>query len=117
MPGHKNILVTREDIARAGGVRAAVEEALSLAALGMTPRAMTAYEAVGMAQTEEDGADVWVKVEVENEEEMREALTAGAEALALVKVSKEEARRLCELAKALRADIRVKSEGKDSPHS
>jgi imidazoleglycerol phosphate dehydratase HisB len=104
MSEHKNILVTREEIARAGGVRAAVEEALSLAALRMTPRAMTAYEATGMAQTEEDGADVLVKVEVENEEELREAMAAGAGAVLLVKMKKEEARRLCELAKKLRAE-------------
>ena len=115
MQSHKNILVTRDDIVRAGGVREAVEEALSLAALGMTPRAMTAYEAVGMAPSDADGKTVFLKVEVENEEELREAVTAGAEAVALVKASKKEARRLCELAKTLRANIRVKSEEKDSP--
>lgn len=109
MPQSKNILVTREEIARAGGVRAAVEEALSLAALGMTPRAMTAYEAEGMAQAEEDGADLLVKVEVETEEELREAIAAGAGTVLLMKVNKVEARRLCELAKRLRAETRVGS--------
>ncbi len=104
MPMGKFILVTRNEIARAGGVRGAVEEALSLAALGMTPRAMTAYEAVGMAETEEDRADVLVKVEVENEAELREAIAAGAGSVSLVKVNKEEAGRLCSLAKMLRAE-------------
>jgi len=99
--------VTREDVARSGGVRAAVEEALSLAALGMTPRAITAYEATGMAPTEEDGAGAFIKVEVETEEELREAVAAGAEAVALVKMNKEEARRLCELARRLRGDVKV----------
>lgn len=104
MQKSQHILVTRREIARAGGVRAAVEEALSLAALGMTSRAMTAYEAVGMTPSQQDGSDVFVKVEVENEEELREALTAGADAVLLVKMNKEEARRLCEIAKALRGD-------------
>jgi len=115
MPNYRNILVTREEIVKAGGVRAAVAEALSLAALGMTPRAMTAYEAVGMTPSESDGKAVFLKVEVQNEEELREAVTAGADAVALMKVSKREARRLCELAKTLQANIRVKNEEKDSP--
>jgi hypothetical protein len=105
----KTILVRRAQIEAAGGVKAAVEEALSLAALWMTPRAITAYEAVGMKPAKEDGADVEVKVEVETEEELRAAIEAGAEALLLVHADKIEARRLCELAKALRADVRVES--------
>jgi len=111
MTAHGHILVTREEIARAGCVRTAVEEALSLAALKMTPRAMTAYEAVGMAPSEADGGGVLIKVEVENEEELRDAIAAGAEAVALVKMNKQEARRLCELAKALREKIGVESQG------
>jgi hypothetical protein len=112
MPGHRNILVGREEIARAGGVREAVEEVLSLAALGMTPRAMTAYEAVGMKPSEADGAGVLIKVQVENEAELREAIAAGAEAVALAKMNRDEARRLCELAKALRADAeRISPQG------
>ena len=108
MPAHLNILVGREQIARAGGVREAVEEVLSLAALRMTPRAMTAYEEVGMAPSEADGARVLIKVEVANEAELREAIAAGAEAVALPKMNKGEARRLCKLAKALRAEAECK---------
>jgi hypothetical protein len=73
----QDILVTREDVVRAGGVRAAVEEALSLAALRMNPPAMTAYEAAGM--TAESAATLTVVVEVESEAELREALAAGAD--------------------------------------
>lgn len=101
MPQHRNILVTRGEIARAGSLRAAVEEALSLAASGMTPRAMTAYEATGMAPTEADGTGIVVQVEVGNEEELREAIAAGAEAVVIVGVSKEEAERLGEIARGL----------------
>ena len=77
MQWRQDILVTREDVARAGGVRAAVEEALSLAALRMNPPAMTAYEAAGM--TAEGTATLTVVVEVESEVEVREALEAGAD--------------------------------------
>ena len=105
--GARTIEVTRKEIARAGGVRVAVEEALSLAALGMTPRAMTAYEAVGMTQTEEDGADILVQVEVENERELREAVVGGAGAIVLVGVGEEEAERLRGIAAGLHGDVRI----------
>jgi len=102
MSKRKTILVTREEIARAGGVRAAVEEALSLAALQMTPRAMTAYEATGMTPTDEDGAGVFIKVEVENEEELREAVAAGADGIGIVIVGVgADGERLKEVARAL----------------
>ncbi len=97
--------MTREQFARAGSVRAAVEAALSLAALAMTPRAMTAYEAVGMTPAEEDGKQVTVQVEVGSEAELREAIEAGAEGVVLVGVSEHEARRLRELAVVLRGNI------------
>jgi len=107
MSEHKSILVRRADVARAGGVRAAVEEALSLAALRMTPRAMTAYEAAGMASTEEDGAGFAVWVEVQNEAELREAVEAGAEAVRLVGVNEDEAARLKIVGKGLREDLSI----------
>ena len=106
-------MVTREQSATAGGVKAALEEALSLAALQMTPRAMTAYEAVGSTPTEEDGAGVIVEIEVRNEEELREAIEAGAEGVLLVG-SAEEARRLTEIARSLRADCAVEVSGKNA---
>ncbi|HUL33927.1 MAG TPA: hypothetical protein VL128_08595 [Candidatus Eisenbacteria bacterium] len=110
MRGNRNIVVTREEIARAGGVRAGVEEAISLAALQMTPQAMTAYEAVGSKPMEEDGAGIVVCVEVENEEELREAMAAGAERVVLVGMSAEAAKRLREVAQGIReAEIEEKS--------
>ena len=101
------ILVGKEEIARAGGIRAALEEALSLAALRMTPRAITAYEAVGSVPTEEDGTPVMVQIVVGNEEELREAIGAGAEAVLIEGVNAEEARRLMEIARGLRGDLKV----------
>lgn len=103
------MVVTREQIATAGGVKAALEEALSLASLQMTPRAMTAYEAVGSAPMEEDGADRIVQIEVENENELRQAIGAGAEAVLLSGLSEDEARRLAEIAVGLRPDCVVEA--------
>lgn len=109
MRTERKILVTRELIARAGGVRAAFEEALSLAGLEMTPRAISAYEAVGMEETKEDGAGILVQIEVRNETEMREAIAAGAEAVRLVGVGVEEAARLTGIARGLRGDCLVET--------
>ena len=73
----------------------------------MTPRAITAYEAVGSAATEEDGAGWIVQIAVRDEEELREAIGAGAEAVLLEGVSAGEAQRLGEIARCLRADCVV----------
>jgi hypothetical protein len=101
------ILVGKEKIALAGGIKAALDEAHSTASMNMTPRAITAYEAVGSAPTEEDGAAVVVQIEVGDEEELREAIGAGAEAVLLVGVSAEEAKRLEGIALGLRGDCVV----------
>jgi hypothetical protein len=106
----KKIVVGRNQIARAGGITAAVEEALSLAALRMTPRAITAYEAVGSAPSEADGTAMMVQIVVRDEEELREAIGAGAEAVLLEGVSAGEARRLGEIARELRGDCLVEEE-------
>ena len=101
------ILVGRAEIALAGGIKAALDEAHSAASLRMKPRALTAYEAVGTAPTEEGGTAVMVQIVVRNEEELREAIGAGAEAVMLEDVSAEEGRRLGEIARGLRGDCLV----------
>lgn len=109
-------LVTKEQIAAAGCIKAALDEAHSLAALRMTPRAMTAYEAVGSAPTEADGAGVLVQIEVRNEQELREALNAGAQGVLLVEMSPLEAKRLTKIAQDLQPDCLVEDRG-DSPNN
>jgi hypothetical protein len=104
------LLVTKEQIALAGGIKAALDEAHSAVSISMTPRAITAYEAVGSAPAEEDGAGVVVQISVGNEAELREAIEAGAEAVLLEGVSAEEGRRLGEIAQGLRADCMVEKE-------
>jgi len=101
------ILVTRERIAAAGSIKAALDEAHSLASLEMTPRAITNYEAVGSTPTQADGAAVLVQIEVQNERELREALDAGAQVFLLVDTTPLEAQRLTEIARGLRADCFV----------
>jgi nicotinate-nucleotide pyrophosphorylase len=103
----RSILVGRTEIALAGGIKAALDEAHSAASMRMTPRAITAYEAVGNAPSEEDGVGMMVQIAVGNEEELREAIGAGAEAVLLEGVSAEEARRLAGIARGLRGDCVV----------
>ncbi len=103
----EKILVTKEQIALAGGIKAALDEAHSFASMRMTPRAITAYEAVGSAPSEEDGAGLIVQISVGSEEELREAIGAGAEAVLLDGVSAEEAQRLGTIARELRGDCVV----------
>jgi hypothetical protein len=107
----KKIVVGREEIALAGGIKAALDVAHSGASLRMKPRAITAYEAVGSAPTEEDGAAFIVQIVVRDEKELREAIGAGAEAVLLEGVIGEEGRRLSELARALRGDCVVEVPG------
>jgi hypothetical protein len=113
----RRILVGKEEIALAGGIKAALDEAHSLASMRMTPRAITAYEAVGSGPLEEDGVGMVVQISVENEEELREAIGAGAEAVLLDGMSVEEARRLAEIARGLRADCLVEVFGESAPES
>lgn len=111
------ILVGKEQIALAGGVKAALDEAHSLASARMTPRAMTAYEAVGSVPTEEDGVGLTIQIEVQNEDELRETIGAGAEAILLGGVSPEVARRLREIARSLRPDCIVEVSGDIAPEN
>src|SRR5258708_5443639 len=99
----KKIMVGRKEIERAGGIKAALDEAHSFASMRMTPRAITAYEAVGSAPTEEDGVGLMVQISVGNEGELREAIGAGAEAVLLEGLSAEEARRLADISPGFRA--------------
>ena len=102
-------MVRREEIARAGGIKAAVEEALSLAALGMVPTAMTAYEAVGSTPTDTEWIEVIVIVEVRDEGELREAVEAGAQTVRLMEADEAKARRLQEIGRNLREGLNVET--------
>ena len=114
MTKNNKILVTREEIALAGGIKAALDEAHSAASMRMTPGASTAYEAVGSSPTEKDGTAVMVQIVVGDEAELREGIGAGAEAVLIEAVSAEEGRRLAEIAWGLRADCVVEVFGAEA---
>jgi hypothetical protein len=106
----RKILIGEKEIALAGGITAALDEAHSAASMRMRPRAITAYEAVGSGPTEQDGEGLMVQIVVRDEAELREAIGAGAEAILLESVSADETRRLGEIARGLRADCVVEAE-------
>jgi len=110
----EKIVVGRKEIERAGGIKAALDEAHSAASMKMTPRAITAYEAVGSAPMEEDGAGLMVQIVVRSEGELREAIGAGAEAVLLEGVNAEEAWRLEKIARGLRGDCVVEIFGESA---
>src|SRR5580704_3402827 len=84
------ILLKENHIALAGGVKAALDQAHTFASSRMNLRAMTAYEAVGMPRlVAGDQLGLGIQIEVRNEEELREALAAGAESVLLYNMKPE----------------------------
>lgn len=102
------ILLKENHIALACGIKAALDQAHAFASSHAHPAAMTAYEAVGSIP---DAAPLSVQIEVRNETELREALSAGAESVLLDNMSPAEARRAVELVRSLRPDCLVEVSG------
>jgi nicotinate-nucleotide pyrophosphorylase (carboxylating) len=98
------ILLTTNHIALTGGVKAALDQAHTYASSQMTPRSMTAYEAVGTSPFEVDGTSLSIQIEVRNEAELREALSAGAESLLLVNTPPDHARHLIQIVRRASPD-------------
>jgi nicotinate-nucleotide pyrophosphorylase (carboxylating) len=98
------ILITTNHIAIAGGVKAALDQAHTYASSQMTPRSMTAYEAVGMSPSGVDGTSLSIQIEVRNEAELREALSAGAQSLLLVNTPPDHARDLIQIVRRASPD-------------
>jgi nicotinate-nucleotide pyrophosphorylase (carboxylating) len=105
------ILIKENHIAIAGGVKAALDRAHAFTSLKMAaPRSASAYDAAGMGEVVGPGA-LSVQIEVRNEEELREALGAGAEAVLLDNMTPGEARRCVQLARSLRRDCVIEISG------
>ena len=104
------ILLKENHIALAGGVKAALDQAHAFASSRMNLRAMTAYEAVGMNAANE-AAGLSIQIEVRNEEELREALSAGAEAVLLDNMTPEQAKHCVEVTRKIRAGCVVEVSG------
>jgi nicotinate-nucleotide pyrophosphorylase (carboxylating) len=104
------ILLKENHIASAGGVKAAMDQAHAFASSRMNVPAMTAYEAVGTSAASEV-AGLSIQIEVRNEEELREALSAGAEAVLLDNMTPRQARHCVEIARKIRAGCVVEVSG------
>jgi nicotinate-nucleotide pyrophosphorylase (carboxylating) len=106
------ILIKENHIAVAGGVKAALDRAHSFTSLkGRAPRAVSAYDAAGLAPEAAGSGHLAVQIEVRTEEELREALGAGAEAVLLDNMTPEEAKQCVELARSLRRDCVIEISG------
>ena len=105
------ILLKENHIALAGGVKAALDQAHAYACLQMKPQETTAYEATAGPRSNATNASLPIQVEVRNERELQEALSAGAESVLLDNMSPEEARRCVQLARRVKRDSVVEISG------
>jgi nicotinate-nucleotide pyrophosphorylase (carboxylating) len=105
------ILLKENHIALAGGVKEALDKAHAYASSVATPRAISAYEAVGNGRDESRGTSLSVQIEVRNERELREALGAGAEAVLLDNMTPAEAAACVRIVRELRPDCVVEISG------
>jgi nicotinate-nucleotide pyrophosphorylase (carboxylating) len=106
------ILIKENHIAIAGGVKAALDRAHAFTSLKMAaPRAASAYDAAGLDSKLVGPGPMSVQIEVRNEEELREAVDAGAAAVLLDNMTPDVARRCVELARSLRRDCVIEISG------
>jgi nicotinate-nucleotide pyrophosphorylase (carboxylating) len=105
------ILLKENHIALAGGVKAALDQAHSYASSHMSPRATTAYEAVGQIPSHSEAASLPIQIEVRNAAELREALSAGADAVLLDNMTPDQARACVQIARSIRPDCIVEISG------
>jgi nicotinate-nucleotide pyrophosphorylase (carboxylating) len=96
------ILLKENHIALAGGVKSALDQAHSYVSSQTWSRSMTAYEAVGVVPSKAEANSLSIQIEVRNESELREALSAGAEAVLLDNMNPEQARHCVEIVRKTR---------------
>jgi nicotinate-nucleotide pyrophosphorylase (carboxylating) len=105
------ILLKENHIALAGGVKEALDMAHAFASAQMNSRSTTAYEAVGGDVGANGNSLLSVQIEVRTEQELREALGAGAMAVLLDNMTPERARACVEIVRAVRAECMVEISG------
>lgn len=103
------ILLKENHIALAGGVKQALDQAHAYAAMHAKPSALTAYEEAVPARASDTVLPI--QIEVRDERELREALSAGAESVLLDNMTPEQARRSVEVARELRPECVVEISG------
>ena len=105
------IVLTHAHIIAAGGIKAALDQAHSHASRLMNPLELTAYEATGTIPADTDRMSLPIQVEIGNEEELCEALSAGAESILLVDTESQQAARLVAAARGIRPGCLVEMSG------
>jgi len=105
------ILLKENHIALAGGVTAALGQAHAYASSRMNSREITAYEAFAGPREAAATTALPIQIEVRDEQEMREALEAGAEAVLLDNMTPDAASRCVKLARSLRRECVVEISG------
>jgi nicotinate-nucleotide pyrophosphorylase (carboxylating) len=105
------ILLKENHIALAGGVTAALGQAHAYASSRMNPQETTAYEATAGPRSASPDSSLPIQIEVRDEQELRDALEAGAEAVLLDNMAPDAARRCVQLARNLRRDCVVEISG------
>jgi len=103
------ILLKENHIALAGGVKPALDQAHSYAALHCKPDALTAYEEAVPSRASDTVLPI--QIEVRDERELREALAAGAESVLLDNMTPAEAKHVVELARRLHPECVVEISG------
>jgi len=103
------ILLKENHIALAGGVKAALDQANAYAALHAKPSALTAYEEAIPARATDTVLPI--QIEVRDERELHEALSAGAESVLLDNMTPAEARQCVTIARGLQPECIVEISG------
>ena len=103
------ILLKENHIALAGGVKPALDQANAYAALHVKPSALTAYEEAVPARARDTVLPI--QIEVRDERELREALSAGAESVLLDNMSPIEAKQCVDVARSLQPECIVEISG------
>jgi nicotinate-nucleotide pyrophosphorylase (carboxylating) len=103
------ILLKENHIALAGGVKPALDQANAYAALHAKPSALTAYEEA--VPTRASDTVLPIQIEVRDERELREALSAGAESVLLDNMSPGEAKNCIAVARGLQPECIVEISG------
>jgi nicotinate-nucleotide pyrophosphorylase (carboxylating) len=105
------ILLKENHIALAGGVRAALDRAHAFASTQVVQSEISAYEAAGSPASARHDTSLPVQIEVKDEQELHEAIKAGAESVLLDNMTPQEARSCVELARRLRSDCVIEISG------
>lgn len=109
---HDAILLKEHHIALAGGIKAALDKAHTyVSPKAPPPRTASAYDAAGLDPEVVGPGPLPVQIEVRDQNELREALGAGAEAVLLDNMTPERAAECVKVVRGLRAECVIEISG------